>query len=202
MKDYGNAFNLSHIEPTSQIYGPGKRFVVWFQGCSLACSGCWNQDMWSFKDNVLIQKEELLDRILNAPDIQGVTFLGGEPLHQAENLWWLMRQIRERSVMTIFLFTGYEEQELEQLNYLSSTKELCDMVATGRYELSRRNTNQQWIGSDNQMIIYPDNSRELTRPEKINQVEIVIDDNGSARILGFPDDDLLRNLNYQEGTFI
>jgi anaerobic ribonucleoside-triphosphate reductase activating protein len=191
MKDYGNAFNLSHIEPTSQIYGPGKRFVVWFQGCSLACDGCWNQDMWSFKDNVLIQKEDLLNRILSASDIEGITFLGGEPLHQAENIWWLMCQIRKHSDLTIFLFTGYEHAELQQLGHLSNIHELCDMVAIGRYQEADRNTNQQWIGSDNQVIIYPVRSRELTKPESINQVEIIIEDNESLRILGFPDDALV-----------
>ncbi len=193
MKDYGNAFNLSHIEPTSQIYGPGKRFAVWFQGCSLACDGCWNQDMWSFKDNVLINKEDLLDRILSSHDIQGVTFLGGEPLHQAENLWWLMRQIRKYSNLTIFLFTGYEHSELEEFDYLSNIHEHCDLVAIGRYQASSRNTNQQWIGSDNQVVIYPDDSREIARPRSINQVEIIIEENESVRILGFPDEVLIND---------
>lgn len=195
MKDYGNNFNLSHIEPSSHIYGPGKRFVVWFQGCSLACDGCWNQDMWSFKAKSLLSKEQLLAQILDAPEIQGVTFLGGEPLHQAENLWWLMRQIRKKSNLTIFLFTGYEQYELERFRYLSNIHELCDMVAIGRYLVGSRNINQQWIGSDNQMIVYPDKSREIVKSESINQVEIIIEDNESIRILGFPDELLVDDIN-------
>ena len=27
----------------SDIYGPGIRSVIWVQGCSLACDGCWNR---------------------------------------------------------------------------------------------------------------------------------------------------------------
>jgi len=196
MKDYGNAFNLSHIEPNSHIYGPGKRFVVWFQGCSLACNGCWNQEMWSFKDNILMSREDLLNQILNTRDIQGVTFLGGEPLHQADNLWWLIDQIRANSDLTIFLYTGYEEDELVKLDQLSSIHELCDMVAIGRYQSSKRNINQQWVGSDNQIIMYPENSREAKGHGSLNQVELIISDTGGINILGFPDDELLNDLKH------
>lgn len=198
MRDYGDDFNLAHIEPSSQIYGPGKRFVIWFQGCSLACDGCWNQDMWSFKVKDLLPREFLLNQILGTPDIQGVTFLGGEPLHQAENLWWLICQIRKESNLTIFLFTGYEQEELERFNYLSSIHELCDMAAIGRYQSEDRNINQQWIGSDNQVIIYPSQSREIVQSENTNQVEIIIEEDESVRVLGFPDDSLIDALTITE----
>ncbi|MBL4796928.1 MAG: radical SAM protein [Oleispira sp.] len=193
-KQYGDYFNLSHVESSSHIYGPGKRFVVWFQGCALACNGCWNKEMWSFKDKLLVQREQLLDRILNTSNIQGVTFLGGEPLHQSSNLWWLIRKIREHSDLTIFLFTGYEQEELESQNNFSNILEFCDIVTLGRYQEDSRNTNQQWIGSDNQSVLYPDNSREAGQPENINQVEIIIEDNESIRILGFPDDMLINEI--------
>ncbi|MEJ2766234.1 4Fe-4S single cluster domain-containing protein [Photobacterium sp. MCCC 1A19761] len=189
-KDYGEYFNIAHIEPLSHIYGPGDRFVVWFQGCALACDGCWNRDMWSFKSKQLVHRESLLEQILYTPSIQGVTFLGGEPLHQSGNLWWLIRQIRERSNLTIFLFTGYEEDELRQHNHLSNIHQLCDIAAIGRYRSDRRNTNQQWIGSENQIIIFPDESRESIKLQQVNQVEVIIDADESVRVLGFPDEDL------------
>jgi len=194
-KNYGVDFNLTHVEHSSHIYGPGKRFVAWFQGCALACDGCWNHEMWSFKENLMIPKEQLLDRILSTSDIQGVTFLGGEPLHQSSNLWWLIRQIREHSELTIFLFTGYEVVELERLHHLETIYELCDIVALGRYQEESRNINQQWIGSDNQKVIYPQGSREVRQEKCINQVEIIIEDNESIRVLGFPDKALIEALN-------
>jgi anaerobic ribonucleoside-triphosphate reductase activating protein len=193
--DHGEYFNLAHIEPSSNIYGPGKRFVVWFQGCALACKGCWNEDMWSFKGKQLVHKERLLENILNTSDIQGVTFLGGEPLHQSDNLLWLIGEIRKHSCLTVFLFTGYEQEELAQLNHLPILLELCDIIALGRYRAEKRNTNQQWIGSDNQVVIYPEKSRETVQPECINQVEIIIEEDESVRILGFPDDALINGLS-------
>ncbi|WP_408635968.1 4Fe-4S cluster-binding domain-containing protein, partial [Parendozoicomonas callyspongiae] len=32
-------------------------FVVSFQGCTLACKGCWNTSVWSHKANSLIFRE-------------------------------------------------------------------------------------------------------------------------------------------------
>ena len=29
-------------EPRSRANGPGSRFVVWMQGCTLGCAGCFN----------------------------------------------------------------------------------------------------------------------------------------------------------------
>ena len=195
VKDWGDDFNLSHVETSTHIYGPGARFVIWFQGCALACKGCWNKEMWSFKNNQLLNKARLLEQILQAENIQGVTFLGGEPLHQSDNLWWLIEQIRLRSSLTLFLFTGYEEEELAQSNLYSKMLELCDIIAFGPYDEQKRNTQQQWIGSDNQRIFYPKNSREAVQPEAINQVEIIIEKDERLRILGFPDNLLLDLIN-------
>ncbi len=194
LKDYGEFFNLAHIEPLSHIYGPGKRFVVWFQGCALACEGCWNRDMWSFKSNNLVHKEKLLEDILNAPGIRGVTFLGGEPLHQAGNLWWLIERIRTCSSLTVFLFTGYEEEELHLQGNLSRIHQFCDIAAIGRYRLEQRNVEQQWVGSDNQGVIFPENSRECIKPSPTNEVEIIIEADESVRVLGFPDSNLIEVL--------
>jgi anaerobic ribonucleoside-triphosphate reductase activating protein len=69
------------------------------------------------------------------------------------------------------------------------------MVVIGRYLVGSRNINQQWIGSDNQVVVYPDNSREIAKSESINQVEIIIEDNESIRILGFPDEFLVNDIN-------
>lgn len=143
--------------------------------------------MWSFTPKQKVHRQELLRQILDAPDIQGVTFLGGEPLHQSENLCWLMQQIRQQSNLTLFLFTGYEENELKENGHMHIIEELCDIAAIGRFDASQRNTQQQWIGSNNQKIIYPANSRESNVQKKQNEIEIIFAEDESIRILGFPD---------------
>ncbi|MBB1505393.1 radical SAM protein [Pseudoalteromonas sp. SG41-1] len=169
--------------------------VIWFQGCALACQGCWNKAMWSFKENQLIHREQLLARILATPQIRGVTLLGGEPLHQADNVWWLFEQIKQRSKLTTFLFTGFEMSELKAFGFAERIENLCDIVAVGRYNDSLRNINQQWIGSDNQQVIFPNNSREQDDRVSLNQVELIIDDQGGITTLGFPSDELITSLN-------
>ncbi|TVP12292.1 hypothetical protein AYI87_14780 [Shewanella sp. KCT] len=150
--------------------------------------------MWSVKRHTLIHREELLELILAEPEISGVSFLGGEPLEQADNLLWLLSKIRATSDLTTFVFTGFEENELEDLQYVDRLFELCDMLAVGRYEVQRRNTLQQWIGSDNQKIIYPKGSREFEPQKMVNQVELIIGDDASISILGFPDEVLVSAL--------
>lgn len=190
-RNYGEYFNVAHVEQQSHIYGPGTRFVIWLQGCALACEGCWNQEMWSFKAKQLVHRDHLLQHILSVETLRGITVLGGEPLHQSENLIWLLEKIRQLSELTIFVFTGYEEAELKSQGMFEPLYKLCDMLAIGRYDASQRNINQQWIGSDNQRLIYPPTSRESAPQQAINQVEIFIEQDETIRIIGFPDNNLL-----------
>ncbi|MCC5452925.1 radical SAM protein [Rheinheimera sp. UJ51] len=194
-RNYGEYFNVAHIELQSRIYGPGTRYVIWLQGCSLACEGCWNTEMWSFKAKDLIHRETLLKQILSATDIKGITILGGEPLHQESNLLWLLKKIRRQTNLTIFVFTGFEEQELQSQGLLGQLLEVCDMLAVGRYISSQRNTQQQWIGSNNQCILYSANSREKQKQQSVNEVEICINKDSSVRMLGFPNEELIRWVN-------
>jgi anaerobic ribonucleoside-triphosphate reductase activating protein len=190
-RDFGESFNVAHIEPESHIYGPGKRFVIWLQGCSLACEGCWNQQMWSFKPNQLIDRQALLEQILASEHIDGITVLGGEPLQQPDNLVWLLQQIRSNSDLNCVLYSGYEQYEIEQQGLWPVLETACDLMILGRYEQSRNSRSRQWTGSDNQTFYYPENTRITQVPGPLEQMEIIINDSGAISILGYPDSDIL-----------
>ena len=183
---YDTHLNISHIEPATHIYGPGRRFAVWLQGCSLACKGCWNKEMWSFKANQLLERKTLLGQILAEQDIEGITFLGGEPLEQAENTVWLIQEIKRQSSLTVMLYTGYTQIELEQQSLWSTVENNVDLLVSGRYEEQHRNINNQWYGSDNQELIYPKTSRIKQSSQQLNEVEIIIEETGEVRVLGYP----------------
>jgi anaerobic ribonucleoside-triphosphate reductase activating protein len=183
---YGTQFNISHIEPVTHIYGPGSRFAVWMQGCSLACKGCWNQQMWSFKENKLYEREALLQQILNASDIEGITLLGGEPLEQADNTLWLLIQIKKQSDLTIVLYTGLTKTELISAQLWDTLEANVDLLITGRYQEQDRNIHNQWYGSDNQQLIYPEKSQIKQASQPVNEVEIIIEPSGEIRTLGYP----------------
>lgn len=178
--------NIAHMEPNSSIYGPGNRFVIWMQGCSLRCSGCWNQEMWSFREKHPIEKLALLKRIINdRSEVEGVTFLGGEPLDQFDELLWLVRQLSDHG-LSIQIFTGYEMNEISE-----SGKEailpLTDILISGRYNKEFRDINLQWRGSSNQEVHFLSDRYSKQIIEEGNYLEIHINPDGSANLFGFPD---------------
>jgi anaerobic ribonucleoside-triphosphate reductase activating protein len=182
--------NLAHIEERSFIYGPGCRFVVWVQGCSLRCEGCWNSEMWSFKSNIVLSVNDIFEKINTEKGfIEGITILGGEPLEQTDEIIELLQKCRSESLTTM-LFTGYETGEIGDRRIF----ELCDILITGRYDYTKRTLYHQWIGSTNQEILFlTDTYRDYKLKDK-NYVEIDINEDGAVTVLGFPDVDLWTNL--------
>ena len=68
--------------------GPGLRAVIYFQGCTLNCSGCWNRRTHKFKGQDLAVRDvaQLFEEARGLERLEGVTFSGGEPMQQAEAL--------------------------------------------------------------------------------------------------------------------
>jgi len=78
--------NLAGFIARSTVNGPGTRAVVWVQGCPIRCEGCFNTDFWSFTPKIQVPVDQLAEKIGALENIDGVTFSGGEPFAQAENL--------------------------------------------------------------------------------------------------------------------
>jgi anaerobic ribonucleoside-triphosphate reductase activating protein len=176
--------NLAHIESRSFIYGPGCRFVIWTQGCSIRCAGCWNRDMWGFEPNIVMPVGEISELITAEKHaIEGITLLGGEPLDQAEECVELLRLSKAHDLTTM-LFTGYEFAEITD----DKIFDLCDILITGRYDESKRTLYHQWIGSTNQEIRFLTDAYRDYELKNTNYVEIDIDNDGVITTLGFPPD--------------
>ena len=179
--------NLAHLLPRSAANGPGERFVVWVQGCSLRCPGCWNRDTWSSEPRLQMSVDDLVAEILGTPGIEGVTLTGGEPFEQAPGLASMCRRLRSGG-LSVMAFTGYRLPELiapDQLELLN----LCDIVVAGRYVRTRRVVDQRWRGSANQSVHYLTNHyTPSTAPDTICEVHLAPD--GGMHITGFPPDAL------------
>ena len=52
--------NIGHRLARSEIYGPGVRSVLWLQGCTLACKGCWNTQFWSPRGGIQTDVSSIL----------------------------------------------------------------------------------------------------------------------------------------------
>jgi anaerobic ribonucleoside-triphosphate reductase activating protein len=176
--------NIAHIEECSYIYGPGSRYVIWTQGCSIRCKGCWNSSMWDFSPKLNKSVAELFTQInISINFIEGITLLGGEPLDQYEETLKLLRLCKKNSLSTM-LFTGYGMDKKNQKN-MANVINYLDILITGRYDETKRTLQHQWIGSTNQEIHFVSDKYKDYKVKDANYSEISIDPNGSVTILGF-----------------
>lgn len=179
--------NVAQIVTQSAIYGPGIRSVVWMQGCSLRCPGCWNKEMWSHAPHRLYSLDELWAEITPLEGgADGITLLGGEPLDQAP----ATRAIAQRAQadgLSLVLFTGYELPEIEQMGS-ADILEYVDILITGRYLAHLRTLEHQWIGSTNQEIHFLSERYDERVIHHTNYMEVEISEEGALSLMGFPND--------------
>ncbi len=78
---------IHSIQTLGTVDGPGVRFVVFMQGCSLRCKCCHNPDTWDFKGTYEYSAEETVKKAVRYKEYfgsdGGITLSGGEPLLQA-----------------------------------------------------------------------------------------------------------------------
>lgn len=113
---------IHSIETFGTVDGPGIRFVVFMQGCSLKCKYCHNRDTWSFSSGKLVSLQELVKEILKYKSYMdssggGVTISGGEPLLQSDFICALFRELKKYNIHTAIDTAGslplsYEIKEL------------------------------------------------------------------------------------------
>ena len=180
----GNAtLRVSSVMKHSSIYGPGSRYVIWVQGCSLGCVGCWNQELWPADGGSEIRVDELISNITQVDGIEGVTILGGEPLEQAASMLELVRGVRSLG-LTVMLYSGYEESELDTIQ--TACVESSDIVILGRYVAALRDTSLRWRGSSNQEVRLVSEAYVGLKIEEANEVEITISPDGRISMVGYP----------------
>lgn len=80
---------IHSFESLAALDGGGLRFAVFLSACPMRCAYCHNPDMWNIGSAAIkMTPEELVGKIKRYKpyfkDNGGVTFIGGEPLVQAE----------------------------------------------------------------------------------------------------------------------
>jgi len=180
--------NLARTVSRSAANGPGERFVVWTQGCPLACPGCWNPDTWSFAKRVGYDTREIAEQILSTPGIEGVTFTGGEPFAQAAALAEVATVIRAAG-LSVFVFTGYDIDELSSPSQ-RALMEQADVVVAGRYDETQRDLQLVWRSSRNQEVHFLTQRYGTSDMAEAPEVEVHIGRDGALTFTGFPPDGL------------
>ena len=97
------------VESFGTLDGPGIRYVLFLQGCSLRCKYCHNRDTWDINAGDYRSLDDILDNILRYKNYiknGGVTCSGGEPLLQFEFLIELFKKLKSKGIHTCIDTSG------------------------------------------------------------------------------------------------
>lgn len=186
--------NMASRLPCTEAEGPGRRAALWVQGCNKRCRGCCNPAYLQLVERELVSTASVLEWLENAHhahDLEGVTFLGGEPMLQAQGLA-VVAQGAQSLGLSVMVFSGYTKKELDvlQLPGVDQLLRYTDVLVDGPYEVNLPEQNRRWAGSTNQQFHYP-TERYDARIESDGEVERVLEvrlqADGSMFINGWPE---------------
>lgn len=173
-----NYHNITHDDMNN---GDGLRVVLWLSGCSHHCYNCQNPQTWNPDSGIPFDesaKQEILNE-LSKDYISGITFSGGDPLHEnnLDEVLKLVKQIRiSFPEKTIWLYTGFEWNEImnykikadlceDNTSFEKHIKEDLSMIkrksiisninvlVDGEYIDEQKDLTLKWRGSKNQHVI-------------------------------------------------
>lgn len=179
---------ISHISKQTTVLGPGKRFVIWFQGCEKRCEGCINPAGQEIGKGIFIEVDELIEIIKNQKDIVGITISGGEPFLQVNELRKVINKIKSETNLDIMLYSGYLFQELVP-KYGVDFFELIDIFIDGEY-VEELNNDSIYRGSDNQKIYFFTNKYKKFKDQIIScknrNIEFELNQCNELFLIGIP----------------
>lgn len=188
---------LMHRAVAEDVLGPGRRAILWVQGCPQRCPGCIAPEGWDISGGTPVTVAEAADWVLSQEGIEGMTISGGEPMLQARALADLIRRIRLHSDLGVICYTGYvfpprpAGEPGALLRLTASRRELVgllDLLVDGPY-VEARHGDLLWRASDNQrLILLTDRYAQVlqTLPDRSAGVVCVLDVEGRPHVIGVP----------------
>src|SRR5262245_56189345 len=170
--------------PLSRANGPGVRAVIWTQGCTLNCPGCFNPETHPFTDSELIATDDLFQRIAALREIiEGVTISGVEPLQQLRPLVALLRRVREETDLSVLVFTGYTWDEIERMPEADALLACVDALIAGHYDQTQRLA-RDLRGSANKTVHFLSDRYTMDDLQRAPAAEVIITAEGEVVISG------------------
>ena len=185
-----NLLNVHDVLPVSCANGPGRRAVVWVQGCSKRCPGCSNPLTHSYRPHVLFAPKRLAESIATISGIEGLTITGGEPCEQAPAVGRLCRLVRRKG-LSVMLYTGWEYEDICRCDN-QAVRDLLnhiDILVDGLFIKHLADKDLLWRGSSNQQIRFLTNrySPGVLRGKNQLQVEGQLTPGAFLQLTGFPE---------------
>lgn len=186
--------NLHSFLPRSTENGPGARAVIWVQGCTLDCPGCFNPATHDLAPRRLLSVQDLIQRIAEIDGIEGLTISGGEPFLQAGALAELGGWARAQN-LGVIVFTGFTFEHLQRQPKPDWTALLAwtDLLIAGPF-MQTLATHSGLRGSSNQTLHFlTDRYAHLRESLETGAsgVEVLIKPSGEIILTGFPDQDFV-----------
>ncbi|AFI03921.1 4Fe-4S single cluster domain-containing protein [Helicobacter cetorum] len=184
--------NVASILECSEVEGPGRRFVLWAQGCLKRCKDCCNPHFLALKQAHLMQTSAILEQIIlshKQHHLEGVTFLGGEPFLQAQGLGKLAKECQKLH-LSVMVFSGYKLEELKEEKFKGASLLLkhTDVLVDGEFDNTKTETKRNYVGSSNQVFHYLSNryNKSIETMPVDSSNEWRIDLEGHVRANGLP----------------
>jgi anaerobic ribonucleoside-triphosphate reductase activating protein len=194
--------NLADFDVATNVLGPGRRAIVWVQGCPRRCEGCITPDMLRFDvDREWISADALAARVLDEMPLEGVTFVGGEPFSQAAGLARVASRLREAAGLSVVTYTGHTLEELlagrARSNGWAYLLDATDLLVDGEY-VSALACDLLWRGSSNQRLHFLTSRYESLAAAIVaargRLLHISVGPSGALRIVGIPDEAFVARL--------
>jgi anaerobic ribonucleoside-triphosphate reductase activating protein len=175
---------LHQFLPASRANGPGVRAVLWLQGCSLGCPGCFNPETHAATGGQQMVVETLLGRILVLKEtIEGITISGGEPLQQRLPLLALLERVRQETDLSVLLFTGFTWEEIQRMPDSDALLSCIDVLSAGRYDASQHLA-RDLRGSANKTLHFLTKRYHMSDLQAIPPAEVIISPEGEIIFSG------------------
>lgn len=158
--------------------------VIWLQGCSLKCPGCFNPETHPPKPHRLMTVDAVFDLIREPSSmIEGITVSGGEPLEQIDPLINLLQRVRNATSLSVVLFSGYELETISKMKKGMDLIKMVDVLIAGPY-LEHLGLSRNLTGSSNQQIHFLTDRYRMKDIARVPAAEMQIDPGGNITITG------------------
>jgi anaerobic ribonucleoside-triphosphate reductase activating protein len=181
-------WQIHAVLPRTRANGPGLRYAIWSQGCTLACPGCFNPRTHRVDGPAELRTAgEVAAAALAGQDaIDGVTLTGGEPLEQPAAVAAFCQQIRAHSGLGIIILTGFTRGEIEHDAGRMAAVSAADMVIAGRYN-AQRHLGAALRGSANKVYWARTHRYHADDFSAVPDVEFIVTPDGSVTLTGLPE---------------
>lgn len=168
--------------------GYGDRIGIWTIGCRHHCTNCSNPELWKTNEKKNIDVSKIINCIKNVPDADGVTITGGDPFEQPDELFQLVKELKELGYEDILVYSGYTYEELKCKGQIfNDILDIIGILVDGKY-VDVLNDNLSFRGSSNQRIIILNQKlgdRYKGAETWTRQSQILVND-GKIQAIGLP----------------